>query len=257
VYADYFHALGETMAAESRLMGTLYRHPGKLGENREALVAGFLREYLPQRFGVGTGFASFGQRLSTQQDVVVFDQHTNPILFATSAAPLFPPSALVAAIEVKSRLTKHTLAATVEKTRDLKRQLRAAFAHHPEPPRLEALVCLFVFGAASTPLRTAQTLAVLEQDIDARDRLDLICLLGTGLLLGGSMYAETTRFADTAGQERLAVEFDNSLFLFYSRLLDYALTRGEVPPRLMSYMSPETPMGIAVSYPVAAKKGRS
>jgi hypothetical protein len=247
VYADYFNALGETMAAESRFMGTLYDHRGKLGENREALVARFLRDYLPRRFGVASGFAAFAQRLSTQQDVVVFDSHSNPVLFPDSAAPLFPPSALVAAIEVKSRLTKPELRATVAKTRAFKQELRAAFAHHPAPPRLEALVCLFAFESALDPLPAARALGALEADIDRRDRLDMICLLGHGLLLGGSMYAETTRLEVTApGQQRLAVEFENSLFLFYSRLLDYALARGEVRPQLMSYMPPETPMGVAV-----------
>jgi hypothetical protein len=185
--------------------------------------------------------------MSTQQDVVVFDQHTNPVLFPSTAAPVFPPSALVAAIEIKSRLTRAELRATVAKTRLFKRELRAAFTHHPEPPRAEALVCIFAFESGLGLLQTKQTLVAFERDTDLCDRLDMICLLGRGLVLGGSMYANMGRTSPPEPKEqRLAVEFENSLFLFYSRLLDYALERGEVRPQLMSYMDPETPMGVTV-----------
>jgi hypothetical protein len=95
--STYFHALSEVMAAESRLLAQVYSsHHGKLGENREAVLQRFFSTYLPQRFGVGTGFALLGaEQVSTQQDVVIYDRLNNPVLFPESAAPLFPPSALV------------------------------------------------------------------------------------------------------------------------------------------------------------------
>ena len=55
--------------------------PGKLGESREVLPQRFLSTYLPRRFGVDTGFALFGSAMSTQQDVVVYDHLSNPVLF--------------------------------------------------------------------------------------------------------------------------------------------------------------------------------
>jgi hypothetical protein len=97
---------------------TLSNHfsDGALGENREAVLQQFFSTYLPQRFGVGTGFALLGaEQVSTQQDVVIYDRLNNPVLFPESAAPLFPPSALVAVIEVKSRLTRPELRRTVAK----------------------------------------------------------------------------------------------------------------------------------------------
>ncbi len=44
-------------------------------------------------------------------------------------------------------------------------------------------------------------------------------------------------------QQRLAVATRDSLFVFYSRLLDYIMGRGGVRPQLMSYLPPDTPLG--------------
>jgi hypothetical protein len=248
----YFRALSETMTRESQLLAAVYRHPGKLGENRESLLSHFLATYLPARYGVGTGFALLGSELSTQQDVVVFDALDNPVLFPHSTAPLFPPSALAALVEVKSCLTKRELIASAHKATRLKRALRASFKNHPEPPVREALACVFAFTSTATPSRLLEIVREVEEKdcIDMRDRLDLVCVLGTGVVLGGSlMYATThgaalTATAERPPRQRLAVEVGDSLFVFYARLLDYLTARPTTPPQLMSYLPPDTPMGI-------------
>lgn len=254
--ADYFAALSDLMAAESRMLATFYRHRGKLGENREAVIQRFMSTYLPKRFGVGSGFALFGDEVSTQQDVVVYDQLNNPILFPDSVAPLFPPSALAAVIEVKSTLTKEELRDVAKKAQSIKQRLRASFANHPAPPRSEALATLFAF---TSRLDTAEVLRVMkdaEDDlaVEMADRLDAICLLGRGLVLGGSLLYSTSTNGELLlpattrpRQQRLAVETEQSLFIFYSRLLDYVLGRSETRPQLMSYVPPDLPLGKVVA----------
>lgn len=252
----YFSHLSTVMAEESRTLADFYEHRGKLGENREAIVARFLERHLPRRFGVGSGFALFGSNVSSQQDIVVYDQLNNPVLFAEANAPLFPPSGLCAAIEIKSRLTKAELRQTVTKTQALKRDLRASFASHPTPPRSEALVCLFAFESALEPAAVLQEMKRAETDLEAdmRDRLDVVCLLGRGLVLGGSLMFATSNSgqpllaeSERPRQQRLAVAAENSLFIFYSRLLDYLMGRTEIRPQLMSYLPPDTPLGDVVA----------
>jgi hypothetical protein len=236
-------------------MADVYRHPGKLGENRESLLARFLETYLPGRFGVGSGFALFGSELSTQQDVVVYDPFDNPVLFPTAAAPLFPPSALHALIEVKSKLTTSELTKTARKATRFKRDLRLSFANHPRPPRREALALLFAFESALDPARILDELKTLEAEdgVDMRDRIDMICVLGQGVVVGGSlMYATSTGAPLLAGtarprHQRLAVDVENSLFVFYARLLDYLAARPTTRPQVMSYLPAETPMGVVVA----------
>ena len=252
----YFNALGEIMAAESRTMGNLYRHRGKLGENRAALLQRFLSTYLPQRFGVGAGFALFGEDVSTEQDVVVYDQLNNPVLFPATAAPLFPPSALGAVVEVKTRLTKSELRQTIVKAKALKQNLRRSFAHHPSPPRAEALAALFAFDSRLAIADVLRESKAVEQEVGAElpDRLDAICVLGKGLVVGGSLFYSTTHNGEPLlpvtrppKQQRLAVEAENSLFIFYSRLLDYLSARVDVRPQLMSFLPPDMPLGEVVA----------
>jgi hypothetical protein len=253
--AEYFKALSDLMAAESRMLATFYRHRGKLGENREAIIQRFLATYLPRRFGVGSGFALFGDEVSTQQDVVVYDALNNPILFPDSIAPLFPPSALAAVVEVKSTLTRDEIRDVVKKTQAVKQSLRAAFANHPEPPRSEALASSFAFGSRLSVAEILRTMKEAEDDlgVEMADRLDMVCLLGKGIILGGSLFYSTTNNGDPLlpatprpRQQRLAVEAEQSLFIFYSRLLDYILGRRETRPQLMSYVPADLPLGTVV-----------
>ena len=94
----------------------------------------------------------------------------------------------------------------------------------------------------------------VEVGAEMRDRLDVVCVLGKGLVLGGSLLYSTTHSGHALlpatrppRRQRLAVEAANSLFIFYSRLLDYSLARAEVRPQLMSYLPPDTPLGEVVA----------
>lgn len=256
--STYFRALSEVMAAESRLLAQVYSgHRGKLGENREAVLQRFFSTYLPQRFGVGTGFALLGaEQVSTQQDVVIYDKLNNPVLFPESAAPLFPPSALAAVIEVKSKLTRPELRKAVEKSIALKQGIRASFADHPAPPQIEALSCLFAFDSGKLPLAgLLTTLADHEDALGAEpiDRLDLLCVLQKGLIVGGRVFYSLsmdgqvlTPHAPPHHQRCMALETEHELLLFYSQLLDHIMGRGDVRPQLMSYLPSETGMGQVV-----------
>jgi hypothetical protein len=251
VIDDYFRALAETMSRQSELMGRLYTHRGALGENREALVARFLNSYLPACYGVSSGFALLGAELSTQQDVVVYERLTNPVLFPDSAAPLFPPGALAASIEVKSQLTRGELYSATEKAWRLKRELRRALARHPKPPEREALAALFAFRSRLNP---AAVLALMREHehrggVEVRDRLDLVCVLNVGVVVGGSLWTDALRRqrSDLADAEAIAVGVDDSLFVFYTCLVDFLARRPPTPPQLMSYLPLASPMGIVVA----------
>jgi hypothetical protein len=253
----YFQAMSEVMTAESRLLGKGFRtHRGKLGENREALLHRFFSTYLPQRFGVGTGFALLAaEGISSQQDVVVYDQLNNPVLFPESVAPLFPPSALAAVIEVKSTLTRTELRKSAAKGAALKRGIRASLAHHPAPSSIEALSCLFAFTARGLPLvDILHSLADEEEALSTPpiDRLDMVCVLGKGLIFGGSALYSLSAGGEpltpqiSMPQQWMAFETKHELLTFYSRLLDHIMGRGDVRPQLMSYVPPNMAMGRVV-----------
>jgi hypothetical protein len=99
------------------------QHPGARGALYEQLLREFLRDYLPQRFYVGSGqvFSShtasdvngLPYKLSRQIDAVIFDILNHPILLPKYE--LFPIEGTLAVIEVKSKLEKKTLIGTPKK----------------------------------------------------------------------------------------------------------------------------------------------
>ena len=81
-------------------------HPGELGQNREEILRQFLRDYLPKRYEVSTGFAfDCHGNLSQQLDVVIADSMVCPRLETSGGIRLFPCESVVAVAQVKSSLT--------------------------------------------------------------------------------------------------------------------------------------------------------
>jgi hypothetical protein len=106
--------LSQTLkAAEERLWADFkaagaFDHRATIGTSREDALIEFLRKRLPTRFGVARGeVVDIGGRRSGQVDVVIFDQAMNtPLTSDSGGSVILPAEALLAAIEVKSTLTK-------------------------------------------------------------------------------------------------------------------------------------------------------
>lgn len=120
--STYVRVLGEVMAAESRLLAQVYSsHHGKLGETARRCSNGSSRTTSRSVSASGRDLRSSAEQVSTQQDVVIYDRLNNPARFPESAAPLFPPSALAAVVEVESKLTQPESRKAVAKSVALKR----------------------------------------------------------------------------------------------------------------------------------------
>jgi hypothetical protein len=254
--AEYVRTLEAVMSSESDLMRAVFAgHRGKLGENREALVQRFFQTYLPSRFRVTTGFALVGPRgVSTQQDLVIYDAANHPVLFPDSPSELLPPAAINAVIEVKTRLDATELRAAVAKAASLKAELRASLAQHPQRRErtLEPLACIMAFGAADRYIsEIPQQLKLLEEEdnLEIVDRLDLVCVLGQGVVIAGAYRyrrdnAEVPPTSAEHPQGRIALRSENALLIFYSALLDYISAQTPLKPQMMSYLPPDYGLGV-------------
>ena len=81
-------------------------HPGEKGRAREDALRSFLADYLPGRFGVGTGFViDATQRASAQMDVAIFDKASAPVFKISESVQLFPVESVAAVLQVKSFLS--------------------------------------------------------------------------------------------------------------------------------------------------------
>jgi hypothetical protein len=83
-------------------------HKGIRGDERAASLGQFLRERLPERFGVGKGeVIDYLDHRSGQLDLVVYDRSSSSPISAQNENRLLPCEALYIAIEVKTTVTQN------------------------------------------------------------------------------------------------------------------------------------------------------
>lgn len=102
-------------------------HDGEYGTYREAVTRDFIRYFVPERFGIGTGFI-FNRKgdVSTQCDIVIYDKALTPLIEAGDRQRFFPVESVCAVGEVKSTLDKARLSEALRKLGQIK-QLREDF----------------------------------------------------------------------------------------------------------------------------------
>lgn len=108
---------------------TTIKHRGERGRQREHGLVAFLRETLPEAYGVATGeiIPFRGEMPSPQCDVIVYDKLFFPILGRNEAVQQIPLEAVYAVIECKSVIDSKAI-----------RDARAAFRQIRELPRCDS-----------------------------------------------------------------------------------------------------------------------
>ena len=107
--ARYYEALQDIFAKQSKILTAVLPHFGERGRNDEERLRLFLRQILPERFSIETGFVISSDRdaePSPQNDIVIYDRFWNPALFPELAAEVYPIETVYATIEVKGLLEK-------------------------------------------------------------------------------------------------------------------------------------------------------
>lgn len=93
------------VAFRQKLVG----HPGEFGRGREEIVREFLRQQLPKRFNVSSGFVfDVHGNVSEQTDVIVYDAQECPVFTVAGGVSFFPCEGVVCAGQVKSHITSRT-----------------------------------------------------------------------------------------------------------------------------------------------------
>jgi hypothetical protein len=105
---------------------TYVPHQAEKGGIRERRVRDFLRAYLPQKYGVGTGHIIDRKgNVSLQEDIVIFDQTDSPVLEIDPYYQVFPCETVYATVEVKSFLDGSEIGKCVDHTERLREMYRA------------------------------------------------------------------------------------------------------------------------------------
>jgi hypothetical protein len=192
---------GEQLALDFK-KATEFDHSGARGTRREESVRNFLASQLPRGYAVATGFAFDAlDEMSAQLDVLIYRIRDTPFVL-TGDSILVPCESLLAAIEIKSKLTADKLVESLKVANSIRKlkpfDKRFADARSRGMPADELPRCLFTIFAFETDLvegddwliregarfsRFAQELAIPLQHVDrlvVLDRGIINCAEGRG-----------------------------------------------------------------------------
>jgi len=99
-YSDW---LSQRLNLYQSFVRRLVDHPGEKGAIVEEAVKSTLREVLPRRFSIGTGFVvNSAREQSAQMDAIIFDNESNKPVTLEGGVGLFPIECVYGVVEVKS-----------------------------------------------------------------------------------------------------------------------------------------------------------
>lgn len=121
----YFEALQKIFQLQSEILTGVLPHHGERGRNDEERFRDFLSKVLPKKYSIGTGFLICSEPsvpMSSQTDVVIFDEIQNSPLHRELSAFVYPDEMVYGTVEVKGTLRSDDLKKVLEdiqKTRAL------------------------------------------------------------------------------------------------------------------------------------------
>jgi hypothetical protein len=164
---DFSGHLGNSFLYKLHLIDKLIgnNHHPSVGAYKESLIVDALKQYIPDRYSVGTGFALFAPitrfdinsddefELSDQLDIIVYDNFSIPTIYKDNNFVILRPEAIKCIIEVKgsahsadivgsrSKNGKKTKIGTIEKCQLYKQSLKKyndeVYKNHINNPGLD------------------------------------------------------------------------------------------------------------------------
>jgi hypothetical protein len=119
----------DELSAQFRTLNLFVQHAGEVGRAHEVFLRGVLQRFLPESLRCASGFIASADLVTRQQDIIIFDAHSLPILLQIGDCVVVDNEAVAATIEVKTAIgSKAELLTSLEKIAELKRALRHSCA---------------------------------------------------------------------------------------------------------------------------------
>src|SRR3989339_81949 len=188
-------------------------HPSAKGSEAELNWIGLLRNYLPERYSVDSGFVVDHEgNISEQIDVIIYDRHFTPFIFRGENIVYIPAEGVYAVFEVKPELNKANYDYAVKKLNSVKHLKRtsASFVHILGKDKKE----LFdVMGGILTKENGSQS---VYEGLKSGSELSLVLCLDCGIKV--------------VGKESILVQDKEPILAFFLlKLIEYLRMLGSVP----------------------------
>ncbi|PZP83929.1 MAG: hypothetical protein DI582_10020 [Azospirillum brasilense] len=226
-----FQSISEQLISEFQRTAEIW-HPGGKGSAREAALKQFLKDYLPQRYAIGSGAViSPENKKSGELDIIIYDPLHCPTLIKTAAHSIYPIESIYGAISVKSHLDSGELADAYQNIASLKSIVsKESFTASPMqgfavgmgyPMPVTAIVAYDANRSLEAIAEQARKLDAKLPDITLRP--DFIVVIGQGII--GSQQALRSGHNKYALPEYEALTSTratgrHTLLRFYMQLLD-------------------------------------
>lgn len=195
---DLMKAATQELEASLLRSRAAFKHKLTSGESTEAAVRAFLRENYPESVGICHGqVIDVNGDSSAQLDVIMYDKARTPVFYADreNGVRLIPAEGVLAAMEVKHRVTTDDLRKSARDAETLKKLKREAyFAKSPSAPfgspqnlygttwstAVPPLFLVFAFEGPTLETTTS-TLRDAHEGKELHHRVDMACILDRGI----------------------------------------------------------------------------
>ena len=118
-YRDYQKSVAaEFNAYKDRVRNIIDdKHWGMDGHHKEVVLMNYLKRVLPKHLSVGTGFIKTKDGITTQIDIIVYDNRY-PTLFEEGDFVIAIPESVVGIVEVKSNIRASSLCEIIKKANE-------------------------------------------------------------------------------------------------------------------------------------------
>ncbi len=185
-----FEAVSDQLLASFK-KSSVVNHPGGKGEIREAAFRDFLKDYLPQRYAVGSGeVISSDNRVSPELDIVIYDPLYCPTLVKSKSHSVYPEESVYGAVSVKSHLNSGELKDAYENISRFKNIIsRENFVYQPHSGMSVGfayplpVTCIVAFAANRSLEAIAEQVIALDKELpDLTLRPDFVAVIGQGIV---------------------------------------------------------------------------
>ncbi|WP_182058326.1 DUF6602 domain-containing protein [Pantoea sp. ME81] len=209
------------------------QHSGGKGANREDAFSEFLRDYLPNKYGVGRGeVISPENDISGELDIVIFDKDHCPLFLKSDSHSVYPRESVFGAISMKSHLDSEELKDAYKNIASLKKIMADEKFNKPSNSGIVTtlrpvvpVTAIFAYAANRSLEAIAKQVIELDKELDdIRLRPDFVVVLGLGIV------GPNGKIRDSFNEYKLPEELDklsllratgrHTLLRFYMQFLD-------------------------------------
>lgn len=231
----------KSLQSEYDNLSSRIEHSGLKGTIREDVLKKYLKELLPKKYEVTSGcIVDCSEKQSKQQDFIIFDNFNSPSFVESEKEQIVPIESVYATVEIKSNLTIEELKKAIinidsvhelEKTKSTVPQLFSS-------PTRAPLSMIFSYTSDTSLENIAKNLDELNENIEYKNRVSIICILDKGLIFGVDKNGFTNILLSpnentiyTTHEDKI----ENNLYLYYLLMISGLNSIWLPPVNLMAY----------------------